>query len=221
VALLRVREVMTRTVRAVREGAGYGEMLDAFASQGAGSLPVVDPAGRVLGVVSDGDLLAAVARAGCVPAASDLPVASRVPVTITPEASVDAAARLMDAARIERLPVVTAAGTLVGTVSRLQVLQASGPPDPVRRDELAGPVLRRVLARLAPDTRAELADGVVMLSGSTDRRSTAQLVLGLARDVPGVVGVVDRLTYAIDDTGRRPRAPRAPRWGKPSGPAVR
>jgi CBS-domain-containing membrane protein len=221
VTLPRVREVMTRTVRTVRQGAGYAEMLEALASQGAGTLPVVDPAGRLLGVVSDGDLLSAVARSGGIPAPPDLPTGSRAAATIAPDASVDAAARLMDATRIERLPVVTAAGTLVGTVSRLQVLQASAPPDPVRRDELAGPVLRRVLARRAPQVRAELTGGVVTLSGSTDRRSTAQLVLGLARDVPGVVDVVDRLTYATDDTRPGPRAPRTPRWGAPSGSTAR
>jgi hypothetical protein len=80
--------------------------------------------------------------------------------------------------------VVTDDGKLVGTVSRRQVLQASQPPDATRRDELAGPVLRRVLARRAPHVHVAVADGVVTLTGTVDRRSTAQLVLGLARAVP-------------------------------------
>jgi CBS domain-containing protein len=193
--------VMTRTVRAVRDGAGYGEMVDALVSQDAGTLPVVDDAGRVLGVVSDWDLLAAVAQGSKVP---NVHRASHRPVTITPDASLASAIQLMDATRVERLPVVTDDGKLVGTVSRRQVLQASLPPDPAWRAELAGPVLRRVLAHRAPQVRAVVADGVVTLTGSVDRRSTAQLVVGVARDVPGVVNVVDRIIYLTDDTTRQP-----------------
>ena len=112
----------------------------------------------------------------------------------------------------ERLPVVTADGKLVGTVSRRQVLQASVHLDPVRRDELAGPVLRRVLARRAPHVHVTQADGVVTLTGSTDRRTTAQLALSLARAVPGVVNVVDRIAYAVDDTARLAHPEPTPNW---------
>jgi CBS domain-containing protein len=213
-----VREVMTRTVRAVRDGAGYEEMVDALVTAGAGALPVVDGAGRVLGVVSDGDLLAVVARGGDV----SVPASWGVPVTIDADTSVAAAARVMDATRMERLPVVGDDGQLIGIVSRRQLLRAALPPDPARRDELAGPVLRRVLARRAPHVHVETAGGVVTLTGTTDRRSTAQLVLGLARSVPGVVDVVDRLTYAADDTVTRPRPGPVPSWFAANGtPAMR
>jgi CBS-domain-containing membrane protein len=135
-----------------------------------------------------------------------------VPVMIAPEASVLAAARLMDATRLEFLPVVTGDGRLVGTLTRGQVRHALPQPDRVRRDELAGPVLRRVLARTAPQVRVDVAEGVVTLTGSTDRRSTAEMVSELARAVPGVAGVVDRITYANDDAGEPSRPRRMPRW---------
>jgi BON domain len=45
---------------------------------------------------------------------------------------------------------------------------------------------------------------VVTLTGSTDRRSTAQMAVDLARAIPGVLHVVDRVGYAFDDTGARP-----------------
>jgi CBS domain-containing protein len=202
-----VGEVMTRTVRAVRDGAGYEEMVDALVSAGVGALPVVDRAGRVLGVVSDRDLLAVVARGVDVP-----PTSSDTPVTVDANASLVAAARLMAATHVERLPVVSDDGKLIGTVSRRQLLRATQPPDPAQRDELAGPVLRRVLARRAPHVHVEVAGGVVTLTGTTDRRSTAQLVLALARSVPGVVDVVDRVTYAHDDTVTSPRPDPVPNW---------
>ena len=38
------------------------------------------------------------------------------------------------------------------------------------------------------------------LTGQVDRRSTANLVIRLGRQVPGVVDVLDRLTVAFEDT---------------------
>jgi osmotically-inducible protein OsmY len=52
--------------------------------------------------------------------------------------------------------------------------------------------------------RAAVADSVVTLTGRVDRRSTAQLVVGVARAVAGVVNVVDRIIYLTDDTARQP-----------------
>jgi CBS-domain-containing membrane protein len=135
-----------------------------------------------------------------------------VPVMIAPEVSVESAAQLMDATRLDLLPVVTDDGRLVGTVTRGQVRQAMPQADRARRDELAGPVLRRVLARTAPLVCVAVDDGVVTLTGSTDRRSTAEMASELARAVPGVVRVVDRIAYTTDDTGQPPRPARAPRW---------
>ncbi|WP_327011864.1 BON domain-containing protein [Dactylosporangium sp. NBC_01737] len=147
-----------------------------------------------------------------------------VPVTVAPEMSVLSAARLMDATRLELLPVVTSDGKFVGTLTRHQVRQSWSAPDRAGRDELAGPVLRRVLAHTAPQVRVDVNDGVVTLTGSTDRRSTAEMVSELARAVPGVVGVVDRIAYANDDTHEPPPTRRAPQWdvaGRPASGASR
>lgn len=197
-----VREVMSRTACAVRDKAAYGEMIDALVTHDVGTLALVDAAGLVVGVVSDADLLAAIARGEDIDA-TPVPgyrTDGGIRVTIAPDASVVSAMRLMGAARVERLPVVDDHGTLLGTVSRRQVLRAALPPLPSVRDELAGPLLRRVLARRAPRVRAETAGGVVTLTGTTDLRSTARMVLELAGSVPGVVEVVDHLTHTYDDT---------------------
>jgi osmotically-inducible protein OsmY len=42
---------------------------------------------------------------------------------------------------------------------------------------------------------------VVTLSGEVDRKSDAQLLTRLTKEVDGVVGVIDRLSYRSDDTG--------------------
>lgn len=194
-----VRDIMTRTVVAVPETADHREIMRALVANDLSVVPVVDAAGRVLGVVAEAHLLT-----GATGSARDLMAAPAV--TIEPDAPVAAAARLMAVTHVGRLPVVDAAGRLVGIVSRRDLLVALQRSDPVVRDELAGPVLRRVLALRAPRVRVEAADGVVTLTGRTDRRSVAQLAVGLARAVPGVLDVVDRLSYELDDTpaaGRR------------------
>ena len=102
--------------------------------------------------------------------------------------------------------------------------QAWSPPDRAGRDELAGPVLRRVLAHTAPQVRVDVNEGVVTLTGSTARRSTAEMVSELARAVPGVVSVVDRIAYANDDSHEPTQTRRAPQWevaDRPTGGARR
>lgn len=59
------------------------------------------------------------------------------------------------------------------------VLRACLAVNPAVRNELAGPMLRRVLARRAPHVYVDAVDGVVTLTGSTERRSTAHLAVGL------------------------------------------
>ena len=42
--------------------------------------------------------------------------------------------------------------------------------------------------------------GVVTLRGTVDRKSTAQIIVQLCTGLPGVVDVVDELSYEYDDT---------------------
>jgi CBS-domain-containing membrane protein len=218
-----VRDVMSGTVVSVREDAGYREIIGALVDNEVADAAVVDAAGRVLGVVSEADLMPKVGQydEGVAPGKVDprrwrgagrqavdntaRELMSSPAVTIGPEASIADAAWLMDTAQVEQLPVVDESRRLIGRVSRHDVLRESLRSDPAVRDELAGPVLRRVLALRAPQVRVGVSDGVVTLTGSTDRRSTAQLVRGLAYAVPGVVDVVDRLQYEYDDTETVPR----------------
>ena len=52
-----------------------------------------------------------------------------------------------------------------------------------------------------PETITVVVDtGVVTLSGTADRRSTAQIAVRLCGSVDGVVEVVDQLRYEYDDT---------------------
>ncbi|GAA1038197.1 CBS domain-containing protein [Virgisporangium ochraceum] len=192
-----VRDVMSPSHVAIRHDAAPMEIIEALVRHETAVLPVVDGSGRVVGLCCEADVLPHVARTA--PAAR-MPVRQeRRALTVRPDTPVTAAAQLMDAARVDGLPVVDPAGGPVGTVARRDVLRASLQLTPAVRNELAGPLLRRVLARRAPHVRVDVADGVVTLTGWTERRSTARLAVNVARAVPGVVDVSDRVTYRHDD----------------------
>ncbi|SBT39334.1 CBS domain-containing protein [Micromonospora auratinigra] len=212
-----VQDVMTTDVAAVTEGAAYREIVDVLTGRRVTAVPVVDGARRVLGVVSEADLLYKVellgqpherrifpdrhqrearAKAGAT-LAVDLMTAP--PVTVSPDASLAEAARLMDARRVKRLPVVDDLGRLVGIVTRGDLLKVHLRPDGDIRRDVVDEVLRHTLG--VPDRVVDVTvtGGVVTLTGQLDRWSTVQLALRLTRQVSGVVEVVDALGYAIDD----------------------
>ena len=132
-----VRDVMTTTVVAVRREATFKEMAATLRRFRVSAFPVVDDYEKVIGVVSEADLLTKEAldsepegMPGMITGmlrrkeqekargitADDLMTSP--PVIVHPEDAVEHAARLMHARRVKRLPVVDAAGHLVGIISR-------------------------------------------------------------------------------------------------------
>ena len=115
-----------------------------------------------------------------------------------PETSVAKAAKLMLKCRVNRLPVV-ADGTLVGIVTRADLVRAFHRSDDEIERELRGDVLEHTLWLDPAGVDVGVEDGVVTLTGVTDTRTTARLVETLARRVPGVVAVESRLEWRFDD----------------------
>ena len=121
-------------------------------------------------------------------------------VTVGPDATVAEAARLLHRHGIKRLPVVDPAGPLLGIVSRADLLKVF-----LRSDaEIAQEVRQEVLLRamwVDPDTvTVKVRDGVVTLIGELERRSLIPIAVSLVHGIDGVVDVVDRLTFEIDDS---------------------
>ncbi|NGM12890.1 CBS domain-containing protein [Verrucosispora sioxanthis] len=209
-----VGDVMTGDVVSVRPDTSYREVVDTLMGRGVSAAPVVDPDGRVLGVVSEADLLHKIEAAGDerhrriigvrrVAAKAQATVAAdlmTVPaVVVEPTASVAAAARRMEAARVKRMPVVDADRRLVGIVSRRDLLRIHTRPD----EEVSADVVDIVLRGLwiAPDTvTVGVADGVVTLSGTVESRSLAGMVADHTARLAGVVEVVDELDWERDDS---------------------
>lgn len=212
-----INDVMTTGVATVREDTAYRAIIDTLAARRIGAAPVVDGEGRVVGVVSEADLLHKIELAGqgeqrriflgrhrAERAKAEGQVArdfmSAPAVTCHPGTTVAGAARLMAAKGVKRLPVVDDEGRLVGVVSRADLLKGHLRADDDLRQEIIEQVLGRTLW-LAPDAVTALVDdGVVTLRGRVDRRSVAEMAVRITGTVPGVVEVRDDLTYEMDDS---------------------
>lgn len=214
----RVRDVMTQEVVIVNEHASFKDIAMLIAERRVSAVPVLDREGRVLGIASEADLvlkeeypegpperrlfqgrrrrIAQAKAAG--DTAAELMTAPAV--TIGPDASVAEAARLLHRHGIKRLPVVDPAGPLLGIVSRADLLKVFLRSDPDIAREIRQQVLMRAMW-MNPDTVAiDVRDGVVTLTGQLERRSLIPITVSLVRGLDGVVDVVDRLTFELDDT---------------------
>ena len=215
--LWRVDDVMTRDVVTVREQTPYREIVDLLISRRVSAVPVVDRTGKLTGLVSEADLLQKVeATAGRTASlvvsdwrrrADRAKAAGRTAtevmtspvVTADPSLSLAAAARRMHREQVKRLPVVDSLGRLVGIVTRSDLLKVHQRPDSEIRRDVVDEALHHVLAAKGATVQVECADGVVTLTGRVHLRSTAELIARVPGQVPGVVDVVDRLTFDIDD----------------------
>ncbi|MDH6547057.1 CBS domain-containing protein [Streptomyces sp. SAI-041] len=199
-----VSDVMTRTVAAVGRESRFKEIVQLMQDRKISALPVLEGGGRVVGVVSEADLLPKeefrdsdpdrrtqlrrltdLAKAGAVSAEE---LMTSPALTIRPDATLAQAARTMAHARVKRLPVVDEQGLLEGIVSRSDLLKVFLRDD----EEIAEEVRREVVPYLFPTPssaiRVEVHDGAVRLVG---RVSDPYLIPVAARLVRGVEGVVD------------------------------
>ncbi len=224
-----VGDVMTTEVVTVTADAGYKEIADLLVARSVSAVPVIDADRRVLGVVSEADLLAKLEyadhghplgpvsrrdRAERRKAAGDsaAELMTTPAATIRSTATVSRAARIMEAAHVKRLPVVDDDGRLIGVVARRDLVRLYARPDEAIR-ECVLEVLHALWIDLS-GLDVQVSDGVVTLAGRVDRRSTVSIAVRFTQAVPGVVDVSDRLGYEFDDgdlagSGRHRTAHRA------------
>jgi CBS domain-containing protein len=206
---------MSTHVIAAHESATYKELAAMLRDMRVSAFPVVDEDNRVLGIVSETDLLAKEALEGTVPGTlASLPrqrepsrvsgltageLMSRPAVTIGPDEPVSHAARLMYNKRVKRLPVIADDGTLVGIVSRSDVLSVYSKPDAEIRDEVAGDLIRGNFLSDPGAFTVTVKDGIVTLGGTPDTAQAGHDIVAAVRHMEGVVAVRDRLSYPADE----------------------
>lgn len=206
-----VKDVMTTPVVAVKRGASYKEMATLLRKYRVSAFPVIDDDQKVIGIVSEADMLAKQAlnadRGGMITAmlhrreqekadgvtAGDL-MSDRT-VTVNPGDTVEQAARLMYMLQVKRLPVVDAGGCLVGIVSRADLLAVFDRTDSEIHAEIVDDIILHEFLIDPAQFIVTVADGVVTLKGAPETAALAHRIVDRIRHVQGVVTVRDKLAY--------------------------
>jgi len=209
-----VKDVMTTHVISVTKDASFRTMAAALREHRVSAFPVVDEAGKVIGVVSEADMLAKQALdsepqgmpgmiAGLLrrrehekargTTAGDLMTSP--PVTVAPDDTLERAARLMYTRKVKRLPVVDEGGHLVGIIGRADLLASFDRSDEDIRREILDQVIRHDLHTDPAVFTIEVKNGIVTLEGAAETKEFGHEIVHRVRHVQGVVAARDRLTY--------------------------
>jgi CBS domain-containing protein len=227
---MRAHQIMTRPVFTVLPDATILEAANLMLRRHISALPVVDAAGKLVGIVSEGDfihrseigtqrkrsrLLKFILGPG--QAATDFvqergckiaEIMTHDPVTITEDTSLEAVVALMEKNKLKRLPVMRGE-QLVGIVSRSNLLQAVANlarqiPDPTADDDHIRSRIIDALGRndWCPHGLSVIVrDGMVDLGGIiTDERSR-QAAIVCAENIAGVKKVQDHLCWVDSMSG--------------------
>jgi osmotically-inducible protein OsmY len=96
--------------------------------------------------------------------------------------------------------IVSGADPLLGIVSRSDLLKVFLRSDAEIAQEVRQDVVVRALWMDPDSVTVQVHDGVVILSGQLERRSLIPIAVSLVHGLDGVVDVVDRLTFEVDDS---------------------
>jgi CBS domain-containing protein len=226
---MQVRDVMTRNVISVTAGQSVVEAAQLMLQNRISGLPVVDAAGKLVGIVTEGDFL----RRGEIGTQRHRPrwlefllgpgrlateyvhtagrqvenVMTPDPVTVTEDDSLETVVELMERWHVKRLPVLRD-DCLIGIVSRANLMDALTELARYTHGPAAddGTIRDRILAALAnvhwaPNINVAVHNGIAELSGIiTDERERKGLIVA-ARNVGGVKDVHDHLVWVEPMSG--------------------
>jgi len=205
-----VKDIMTTRVISVGKDTTFREMATALREYRISAFPVVDGDRKVIGVVSEADMLnkeALVDEAGVFGGilhrrdqakargitAGDL--MTTTVVAVRPDDTVEHAAKLMYDRGVKRLPVTDESGHLAGIISRADVLSVFDRTDAAICHEITQDVLVGEFVQDPRNFQVTAMDGIVTLSGRPETSETGHAIIQRVRHVPGVVSVRDRLDY--------------------------
>jgi CBS domain-containing protein len=205
-----VKDVMTTRVIWVTKNTTFREMAAALREHRVSAFPVVDDDRKVIGVVSEADMLnkeALIDEPGVISGilhhrdqakargitAGDL--MTTAVVAVRPDDTVEHAAKLMYDRRVKRLPVTDENGRLVGIISRADVLSVFDRTDHDIYQEITNEVILGGFLANPSAFQVTVKDGIVTLAGRPETNETGHDIVQLVRHVQGVVAVRDRLNY--------------------------
>jgi CBS domain-containing protein len=222
---MRAADIMVRNVITVDPESDVAHAVDLLIDNDVSALPVVDDQGRLVGILSEADLMRRVeinterphGWAESIFGASTLAgefakahgarvaeIMTRGAVSVSEAAPLSEIAGALERYRIKRVPV-TRDGKVVGIVSRSNVIQAlatalheSGNHRDVDRhirDELLTSLEMQDWTDFG-DRNVTVSGGVVHLWGLVGSDEEHKALIGLAESIPGVRGVTDEMIPA-------------------------
>lgn len=226
-----VSELMTKKCISVQPGTSLADAARIMLDQHISGLPVVDSTGKLVGVVTEGDLLrrtelgTADHQAGWLKTfflpdslAADYvkthgrhvaEVMTSDPIFVTSQTSLTDAATLMVNKHIKRLPVVDG-HELVGVISRTDLLRVlvrklieiqANKPSDVEIATHIKASLDQLHWTPKAGIHIEVKDSIVYLKGIIMSDAEKQAVNVIAENAPGVKEVVDELVFVDPATG--------------------
>jgi CBS domain-containing protein len=228
---MKAKDVMTSPVISVEPDAAVLQAVRIMLQRRVSGLPVVDGAGRLVGIVTEGDFLRRAETgtqrrrprwleflAGPGRLAQDYAraharkvseVMTPEPITVDEETPLEDIVRLMEKRQIKRIPVVRG-NDIVGIVSRANLLHAlasvAREAKPVEQSDEA--IRAQLLAELAKQSWAPAAlidpvvrNGVIELWGTITDERERPALVIAAENVPGVKGVRDHLVWVDATSG--------------------
>lgn len=219
---MRAHQIMTRSVVTVRPDATILEAANTMLQHHVSGLPVVDAAGKLVGIVSEGDFirrgeigtqrkrsrwLSFLMGTGATQYVREhgrkvSEVMTRDPFTIAEDATLEEIVNTMEANGVKRLPVMRD-GKVVGIVSRANLLHAVASlareiPDPTADDDH---IRSRVIRAIEKNDWSPFGlnvivrDGIVHLSGVITDEDCRRAAIVAAENVSGVKKVHDHLCW--------------------------
>jgi len=192
-----VREVMSRKPVTVRASTPVKEALALLDRHSITMMPVVSPAGVIVGVVSEADLIREVVnpdvRSHMIPqqrGQTVLPpphavveVMNHQTITVRGDTDLAEAANLLTGTAVQSLPVIDEHHRVIGVISRRDIVRVLA-----RSDDVVEQDVDALFHSLGVDWLVDVRDGVVTVTGPVDARERA-LAESATSTVPGVVAV--------------------------------
>jgi len=238
---MKASDVMSRNIISVDRDATIAEAIRLMLDNRISGLPVIDAAGRVIGILTEGDLL----RRSETGTERHRPrwleilmgpgrlageyvrthgrkveeIMTRDLVSVTPDTPLDEVVALMERRRIRRVPVLDG-GVPVGIVSRTDLLRALARTLEEQQVTAGGDneIRKRILAELAKVSwvprdglAITVADGIVGLDGVILDEKEREALRVAVENVPGVRAVEDRLVWVEPVSGTIIDAPQTAR----------
>jgi len=227
---MRAHQIMTRSVISVTPDTSIVDAANIMLQRHVSGLPVIDQAGKLVGIVSEGDFIRRSEIGtqrkrgrwlrfilGSGRSANDFvhehgrkvsEVMTTEPVTITEDAALAEIADIMERNHVKRLPVMNG-DKVVGIVSRANLLQtvaslARQVPDPTADDDH---IRNRVVDALEKNDwcpfglNVIVRDGIVHLSGVITDENARQATIVATENVNGVKTVHDHLCWVDTMSG--------------------